>query len=263
MLQLKIAIQLASLRQPFKKALHTAARLGADAVEIDARSQIKPADLTRTAVRHLRKMMDDLNLRVAAVSFPTRWGYEVAENLQPRIDGTRAAMRMAFQLGANCVVNRLGRIPDSETEPELRTTLRQSLEELSRISYREGAVFAALTGDATPEQIAGLAAELPEGTLHLALDPGEMATFGVKPEAIVSQSKTPVHYCYLSDGTRDPSRRPGMEVPLGRGSVDFPALLGALEERGYHGYLTARRADSENPTTEIAHAIEYIRALFM
>ena len=53
--QLNIGIQLASLRQPLKKALHTAARLGAQGVEIDARDEVFSQDLSHSAVRHLRK----------------------------------------------------------------------------------------------------------------------------------------------------------------------------------------------------------------
>ena len=70
--QLKIGIQLKSLRQPFKKALHTAARLGARAVEIDARDELRPQELSQTGLRQLRNMLEDLNLTVSAVGFPTR-----------------------------------------------------------------------------------------------------------------------------------------------------------------------------------------------
>ena len=61
---------------PFKQALATAAEIGAEAVEINARSDLKPGELSRTGVRHLRKMLADLNLKVAAVNFPTRRGYD-------------------------------------------------------------------------------------------------------------------------------------------------------------------------------------------
>ncbi len=54
-LSLKISVRLASLRQPFKKALRTAASLGAQAVEIDARTEVQPAEITASGIRHLRK----------------------------------------------------------------------------------------------------------------------------------------------------------------------------------------------------------------
>ena len=47
---LRIGIELASLHLPFKKALHTAAELGADAVEIDARGEFRPQQLARTGL---------------------------------------------------------------------------------------------------------------------------------------------------------------------------------------------------------------------
>src|SRR5687768_9847990 len=142
MLQMKIGIQLASLRLPFKKALATAARLGADAVEIDARGEIKPADFTRSAARQVRKMLDDLNLRVCAVSFRTRHGYNVAENLEARVEATKDAMRMAYDLGANVVINQVGRIP-SEAQGPAWELLVQSLADLGRHGQHIGALLAA------------------------------------------------------------------------------------------------------------------------
>jgi MoxR-like ATPase len=40
-----------------KQALHAAARMGAEAVEIDARSDIKPSELVGTALRQVRKLL--------------------------------------------------------------------------------------------------------------------------------------------------------------------------------------------------------------
>ena len=36
-------------------------------------------------------------------------------------------------------------------------------------------------------------------------------------------------------------------MALGRGSVDFPALFGALEEHGYRGYVTIERTSPDDP----------------
>ena len=68
--------------------------VGWDAVELDARGEFRPSDFTATAIRQLRKTLDDLNLHVCAVSFRTRRGYNVMEDLQQRIDATKAAGRL-------------------------------------------------------------------------------------------------------------------------------------------------------------------------
>src|SRR6185436_5644226 len=100
MLQIKLAVELASLRLPLKKGLLTARELGAEAVEIDLRNELTPDDLSRTGVRQLRKMLDDLNLRISAVAFRTRRGYAALEDLEARIDATKRAMQTAYELGA-------------------------------------------------------------------------------------------------------------------------------------------------------------------
>ena len=80
-LQLKIGIQLASLGLPFGQALAKAAVLGADAVEIDARREINPQELTQTGIREIRKLLEDHRLRICAVGFQTRYGYQVRDEL--------------------------------------------------------------------------------------------------------------------------------------------------------------------------------------
>ena len=136
--ELKVAIHLPSLRQPFKKALHTAAQLGASAVEIDVRNQLQLSELSGTGVRQLRKMLEDLNLRVAAVSFITRRGYDVLEDLTARVEATKAAMKFAYQMGASVVINCVGRIPSDETDPQW-TTLIEVLTELGNYGQHIGA----------------------------------------------------------------------------------------------------------------------------
>ena len=92
MLQIRVGVQLASLRLPFKQGLLTAARMGAEAVEIDGRSELKADELSRTGVRQVRKMLEDLNLRVSAVTYRTRRGYQVADDLDRRVPDVLAGV---------------------------------------------------------------------------------------------------------------------------------------------------------------------------
>ncbi len=123
MLQLKKAIRLESLNLPLKKSLHIAAELGVEAVELNARTQLRPSELSRTGVRHLRKLLEDLNLKVSAVHFPTRRGYNTVDDLDQRIDATKSAMEMAYQLGCNIVCNHVGTVPEEQEGEQWQTML--------------------------------------------------------------------------------------------------------------------------------------------
>src|SRR5262249_36132718 len=105
---LKIAIQLASLRLPFRKAIAVAAQLGASGVEIDARGEIKPGDLTQTGLREVRRLLEEHDLRVVAVGFHTRRGYDASDEIDRRVAATKAAMKFAADLRAPVVINQIG-----------------------------------------------------------------------------------------------------------------------------------------------------------
>ena len=136
--QLKVGIHLPSLRVPLRQAISLAGKLGADAVEIDARSQLKPGELTQTGLRQFRKMLDDNRLRVCAIAFPTRRGYNDLDQLDARVAGTKEAMQMAGALGASVVVNHVGFIPPEPSGADW-DLLVQVLTDLGRHAQRVGA----------------------------------------------------------------------------------------------------------------------------
>ena len=256
----RIGIQLASLRQSFKKALHTCAELGAGSVEIDARNQVDPRDFPRTAIRQLRKMLDDLNLRVAAVSFQTRRGYEVAADLQPRIEATKRAMQFAFDLGANVVINHVGRIP-TEAEGDDWDRLRESLYELGRHGQHCGATLLAETGSEDPATLKQLLDSLPTGTLGVNLDPGNLIINGFSVADSIRALGSQIMHVHAKDGVRDLAQGRGIEVPLGRGIAEFPEILALLEEFAYRGQFTIERENAHDPVGEISDAVQYLASM--
>lgn len=259
MIRIRVGVTLGCFGQPLKKALLTAAEMKADAVEIDARTMLRPSELTDTALRQIRKLLDDLNLTVCAVAFPTRRGYHVADDLQRRIDATKAAMQMAWRLGANVVVNQIGQIPTEADDPT-RQTLVEALTDLGRHGQHIGAMLAARTGAEDGSQLAEFIEQLPPGTLAVDFDPGGLLVNGYSATDAVSHLGPYIAHVHARDGTRDLARGRGIETPLGRGSVDFPAILGALEEHDYRGYFTVERND-QNATEQMALAVRYLRNL--
>lgn len=255
----RLALQTRCLAQPLRKALHTAGRLGYDGVQIEARQELPPAELSDTGLRELRKLLNDLNLRVASVAFPTRRGFADPDDLQRRLEATIAAMRMASRLGAGLMVVAPGPLPAADSAA--RSTLVESLTALAAHGGRLGVLPALACPDAAPAELAGLVADLPEGLAGVDLNPADMIRRGRSPREFAATLGPRVAHVYANDAVAGLGGDGGVDVELGRGLADFPELLGALEEFGYRGWLTFQRRNSARTADEAGDAIEFLRAL--
>jgi sugar phosphate isomerase/epimerase len=257
---IKIAVQARSVGLPLRKVLPLARQWGASAVELDARGDANPQGLSATGRRQLRKLFDDYDLRVAAVGFRTRRGYDAAEDLQRRVDATKAAMKLAYDLGSAWVVNQVGRVPAESNDPRWNTLI-EVLADLGNYGQRTGALVAAETGSESGGDLARLLVALPHGAVGVCLNPGALIINGFSPLDAVAALGPNISYVHAQDGVRDLAQGRGIEVQLGRGAADFPALLGAMEEHDYRGYWTIQREKAANPTDELAQAVSYLKNL--
>jgi sugar phosphate isomerase/epimerase len=234
--------------------------MGVQGVEIDARGELRPQELSQTGMRELKRLLEDHNLRVSAVGFRTRRGYDVPEEIDRRVAATKAAMKFAADLRARVVVNQVGHVP-AESSGRSWDQLVDSLTELGQFGLHVGALLAAQTGTESGADLARLIEALPEGGLGADLDPGNLIINGFSAQEAADSLGAKTLHVHARDGVRDLARGRGLEVPLGRGSADFAALLGTLEDHQYRGFFTIAREDSENPVAEIAAAVEYLTNL--
>ncbi|MFV2067862.1 MAG: sugar phosphate isomerase/epimerase family protein, partial [Pirellulales bacterium] len=260
MLTSRIAMQIACSRRPIKQALTTAARLGARAVEIDARHDLRVRELTQTGVRQLKKLLDDLDLKVSAIRFPTRRGYDTDEDLDRRVTATQAAMRFARQLGTDVVINHVGTVAPDDDDPSWRL-LVEVLTGLGDYGHRVGSRIAAATGPAGGEELARLIAALPDEAIGVHLDPLGLILAGHSVVDTVTRLGPAIVHVWANDGVRDVGAGRGIEVELGRGVVDYPALLATLEEIDYRGWLTVARRQTEDPAADLGAAVQYLANL--
>lgn len=256
---LRIAIQTRSLQQPLKQALHAAGSLGCDGVQIDAREELRPGELSDTGARQLRKMLDDRNLRVGSVAFATRRGFAEPQDLERRLTATVDAMRMASRLGARVLVFAVGDVPPGEGPA--RGTLVEALASLAGHASRIGVELAAHCPQAPPADVVALLSELPAGLMGVNLSPADTIRAGGSPrEAVKALGPRVVHF-YANDAARGLGGGAAIDVELGRGSADMPELLGALEEFDYRGWITIAPHSPKRPVEEASDAIAYLRSL--
>ena len=254
--ELNVAVRLDTMRMPLRRALETAARIGASAVELDARNEIHPSQLSDTGLRQLRKILEDVNLKVASLRFQTRRGYDNPLDLDRRVEATKSAMQLAYRLGAPVVVNAIGVVPTSDEDPGW-SSLQSVLEDLGRYGTRVGAFLAAETGTESGETLAKLLDSAPDAFVAVALNPGQLIINRHDVHDAISALKDRIQVVCAVDGVLDLAAGRGLSVPLGQGTADFPELIGLLESVQYRGRYVVGRADST--IEEIQQGVDYLR----
>jgi sugar phosphate isomerase/epimerase len=201
-----------------------------------------------------------MSLRVSAVAFPTRRGYDEPDDLERRVLATQAAMRFAADLRTDVVVIRVGRVP-AEVDTVGFGRLGEAMTALGMFGERIGVRLALQTADASPQDLARLIAALPEHSVGVDLQPSGLIRGSHSPLEAVELLGPHVLHVHACDAVRDAATREAVEVELGRGAADFPEILGRLTEFDYRGWVTIERRESANPINEIANAVEFLRAL--
>ena len=260
MAQIKTAIRIDSLQLPLQKALRFASKIGASGVELNARDTIRPKELSDTGLRQLRKMLDDLNLKVAAIRFPTRRGYDVTTDLDRRIDATKSAMQLAYRLGCPVVINQIGEVPETEEDPRF-STLSEVIDDLGRFGARVGAFFAAETGTESGDRLASLLDTNEDAFVAAALNPGQLIVNRHNVTEAIKALGHRIQIVSAVDGVLDLAAGRGLSVPLGQGTADFPELLGQLEDFQYPGFFIVGRHEipREFAEQELSQGVEYLR----
>ncbi|MGI9471345.1 MAG: sugar phosphate isomerase/epimerase family protein [Rubripirellula sp.] len=256
--ELNVAVRLDSMQMPLRRSLEMASRMGASAVELDARNEIHPSQLSDTGLRQLRKILDDLNLKVAALRFPTRRGYEEPRDLDRRVEATKDAMQLAYRLGSTVVINSIGVVPGDEESAQW-ASMRSVLDDLGRYGTRIGAFLAAETGAEPGETLAKLIQGSDDSYIAVALNPGQLIINRHDVREAISALKDRIQIVCAVDGVIDLAAGRGIAVPLGQGTADFPELIGMLEDIQFRGRYVVGRAESS--LEELAASIAYLKQL--
>ena len=225
-----------------------------EAVQLDARRQVRAEELGATARRELRHRMGERGLSLSGLLFPLRGPLADPERLDARIDALGQAMGLAFDLGCRAVVIPGGRLPDGPDAERLA----EVLDVLARRGDRTGATPTLRLG---PD--AGGWAELLGGVggapIDVQFDPAACVIAGQGVEASLRSLADRVSQLRLRDAAAD-SRGSGRETPLGRGEVDFDLLAGLSTELARPPALVVD--PGEATAADLRRGVAFARAVF-
>ena len=256
----RLSLPATVLSRDLRRAFRLARDLGFGGVELDARHGLDPAEMSQTGLRQIRKWLGDEGLVVAGIAFPTRGGYGEVERLEARITATKAALKLAHDLGAGVVTNHIGEIPADGDSAEWRL-LVDVLTDIGGWSQHVGATLCAEAGRSAPADLERLIAALPEGSLACDIVTGSLVVHGHDPAAAVATLGDHVRAVHATDAVAGPFAGRGRAVILGTGQVEFASVFATLEERGYQGWIGLEPVEPREAQMELGAAVRFLRTL--
>jgi sugar phosphate isomerase/epimerase len=257
--RLRIGVRLESMGLPLRAALDLAGRIGAAGVQFDAVGELAPERLSQTGRRELRHLLSARELEVTAVGCPLRYGLDMPEKQEARLDHVKQVLALSFELGPRTVI---ASITSTAIDPEAPNPLLvEALDVVARHGDRVGAVLAVQTGLEAGDQMAAFLRRFDTGGLGVNVDPGAFLFHGFDPYENTHALRGLVRHAHATDARRAGARQAAQEVALGHGDIDWLTYLGVLEEIEYREWLTVKRDGGDNRRAELEAGVGFLRRL--
>ena len=278
MFNFPIGVMLESFKTDRSAAIKKAAALGAKGIQMYATSgENSPENLNAAARRTLLDEVKSSGLIFSALCGDLGRGFGNKELNPELIEKSKRIIDLAKDLETDVVTTHIGVVPGDKNHERYKI-MQEACFELSRYADSIDAHFAIETGPETSETLKGFLDSLDSTGVAVNLDPANLVMVtGDDPVKAVHNLKRYIVHTHAKDGVNlrkcvpeyvygvlpTPPEYQGVEifreVPLGQGSVDFPAYLAALEEVGYRGFLTIEREAGDDPAKDIGMAADFLR----
>lgn len=279
MFNFPIGVILESFRTDRSTAIKKAAAMGANGIQMYATSGENAPENLNTAAR--RALLDEVKgegLVFSALCGDLGKGFGNKELNPALIEKSKRIVDLAKELETNIVTTHIGVVPTDKNHDRYKI-MQEACFELASYADSVDAHFAIETGPETSATLKEFLDSLHSTGVAVNLDPANLRMVtGDDPVEAVHNLKKYIVHTHAKDGNRLVAANPEYiygvlhpvpeelegvrfyeEVPLGTGSVDFPAYLKALEEIGYRGFLTIEREVGNNPEGDIRTAYDFLK----
>nr|WP_305139724.1 sugar phosphate isomerase/epimerase family protein [uncultured Acetatifactor sp.] len=278
MYDFSIGVMLESFRQPTQVALKKAREVGAKGIQMYAVSgEHAPEALAGAKRRELLDMVKSEGLVFSALCGDLGKGFHNLGLNPELIEKSKRILDLAKDLETDIVTTHIGVVPEDPGHERYKI-MQEACFQLAEYADSVGAHFAIETGPETSAVLKGFLDGLHSTGVAVNLDPANLVMVtGDDPVQAVHNLKDYIVHTHAKDGVRNYYRNPeevyGLveaemlaspsfeEVPLGKGGVDFKNYLKALDEIGYHGFLTIEREVGDDPEGDIRLAVEFLNGL--
>ena len=278
MYNFSIGVMLESFKQPTDIAIKKAREVGAQGIQVYVtKGDRSPEKMDGAARREFLDKVKSEGLIISALCGDLGKGFH-NPGLNPElIEKSKRILDMAKELETNIVTTHIGVVPEDPNHDRYKI-MQEACFKLAEYADSLDAHFAIETGPETSATLKGFLDTLHSTGVAVNLDPANLVMVtGDDPVQAVYNLKDYIVHTHAKDGKRNYYRAPeevyGLtekkmlelpsftELPLGTGKVDFPNYLKALDDIGYHGFLTIEREVGEDPEKDIRTAVDFLNDL--
>ncbi len=278
MYNFSIGVILDSFRTDVPTALKKAAGLGANGIQVySTYGELSPKNQTPAKRKEFLDMVKSHGLRLSALCGDLGKGFGNADQNPQLIEDSKRILDLAKEWETDIVTTHIGVVPANKNHDRYKV-MQEACFELSRYADSLNAHFAIETGPEPAAVLKDFLDDLHSTGVAVNLDPANLVMVtGDDPVQAVYTLKDYIVHTHAKDGRQllkvnpevvygvtngeVPTGPAFIEVPLGEGSVDFVNYLKALDEIGYHGFLTIEREVGEDPSADIRKAADFLRGL--
>ena len=276
MYKFPIGIMMESLKEDDKTAIESARKMGVSGMQMYATyGPHSPEEMGTAKRKELLDMMKSNGLCFSALCGDLGQGFWRPEKNPELIEKSKRIIDMAKELETDIVTTHIGVVPGDKNHDRYKI-MQEACFELSRYADSIGSHFAIETGPETSAVLKEFLDSLGSTGVAVNLDPANLVMVtGDDPVKAVYTLKDYIVHTHAKDGIKlqdcPPEQIYGVpfegdvvtgasfeEVPLGKGSVNFPEYLKALDEIGYRGFLTIERECGADPKADIELAVKFL-----
>ncbi len=279
----KVGMLTDGFKLDLRSGIAKAASLGAKGVQVYAvEGEMHYSNLSAQARKDLLHYTQDQGLVFSALcGDPGGHGFAVKEENPARVEMSKRILDLALDLECNVVTTHIGCVPET-FDNETYEAMASACGQMSEYANSVGGHFAIETGPEPSDLLRRFLDTLPGKGVGVNFDPANLAmVIGEDiPQAVRNLGPYIVHThakdgrmlrkgrreviygVFAEEGIESLGKEPYfIETPLGQGSVPWKDYLAALEEVGYHGFLTIERELGADPAADMAMAVGFLENL--
>ena len=278
---MKIGAMVESFRLGFRGGVEKAASLGVSGIQAFATDgELAPEKMTAEKIRETLDIVKSNGVVFSALCGDFGYGFNDAEKNNYYIDKSKRVLDLSLELGCGIVTTHIGHIAEECDEAKIEV-MREACRHLAEYADSVGASFAIETGSDRGCVLAQFLESLGAGGVKVNFDPANLVMCqDERPEEALKYLGKYIVHTHAKDGIMlkksvegkleldDEAKKHAammemgkkyLELPLGKGGVDFDVYLPALKATGFDGFLTIEREVGEDPIADISMAVEFLR----